>query len=338
MSQRVAEALGNFYDMEELQQLADRSIAEWSGAPSGAITHCTAASITLAIASAMTGTDADKIAALPDTTDLPNRVVIPAPHVIDYGQSILQAIRLAGAIPVLVGTKDHWLLSELETQLSKPQTACLLLVSSRLVTSKAPTLESAVMAAHNAGLAAIIDGAAQDMRLAELLATNADLVLISAQKYLAAPTAGLVLGSIKLIQSIRANQNGIGRAMKPSKEALLGTLAAIEQREALDMASWCTAEKDKVEWFVGRANRIPGINATNLKDMTGLPLFRACLTIEFANKSLDARAIAKALKNSTPSIHVMGHALDEGKVILELIPLQSAEMHVILKRIAEICR
>ena len=62
-----------------------------------------------------------------------NRVVLPAGHAVDYGHSILQDIRLPGANPVLAGSEKHCSIEDLERELSQQGTACLLLVSSRLV-------------------------------------------------------------------------------------------------------------------------------------------------------------------------------------------------------------
>ncbi|MEV7192750.1 aminotransferase class V-fold PLP-dependent enzyme [Streptomyces sp. NPDC093510] len=76
---------------------------------------------------------------------------------------------------------------DLEDALAHPDTACLLLVSSRLVRGADVPLAEAVAAAHRRGVPAVVDGAAQDLRIGELPATGADLVLVSGQKYLGPP-------------------------------------------------------------------------------------------------------------------------------------------------------
>ena len=190
----VAEALQGYVVIDELQELASRKIADFAGSEAGAVTHCTAAGITLSIAATMTGTSQDRIAALPDTKGMPDRVVLPANHAVDYGHPILQAVRLAGATPVLAGSVDACSIIDLESELDHADSCCLLLVSSRLTTGRPVDLASAVDASHRRGIPAILDGAAQDMRIGELTATGADLILVSAQKYLASPTAGLVIG------------------------------------------------------------------------------------------------------------------------------------------------
>jgi L-seryl-tRNA(Ser) seleniumtransferase len=225
----VAQALPEFFVMDELGDRASEAIAQVTGAQAGAVVHCTAAGITLAVAATMTGGDPRRTAALPDTTDMHNRVVLPACHVIDYGHSNLQAIRLAGAHVDLAGDEDGCPIADLEAELDGPDIACLMLVSSRLTTGAPIDLVAAIRAAHRRGVPAIIDGAAQFPRIADLLATGADLVLVSGQKYLGSPTAGMAAGSWSLVQALRAQEKGIGRVMKPTKEAIVGVLAALEE-------------------------------------------------------------------------------------------------------------
>jgi seryl-tRNA(Sec) selenium transferase len=85
---------------------------------------------------------------------------------------------------------------------------------------------------------AIIDGAAQFPRVPDLLAAGADLVQVSGQKYLGSPRAGLVAGSWSLVQAVRAQEKGIGRVMKPTKEAIVGVIAALEEWQAFDRMKW----------------------------------------------------------------------------------------------------
>lgn len=336
VARAVAEALSEFFVVDELHDVAGAAIARWSGAEAGAVTHCVAAGITLAVAAAMVGGAPERVAAFPDIAGGPDRVVLPAGHAVDYGHPILQDLRLAGAVPVLAGTDGRCTIADLEDRLDAPGTACLLLVSSRLVRGEPVDLAEAVAAVHRRGLPAIIDGAAQDLRVRALLATGADLVLVSAQKYLAAPTAGLVIGKREWVAAVRAHEKGIGRAMKPSKEAICGVLAAIEEREALDQSAWRTRQEDKVARFVARMTRLPGVAAAAIADPAGMPFPRARLTLDPDRAGMDAAALAGALRAGTPTIRVMEHALGEGHIVLELVPLHDEEIESIVARVAAV--
>lgn len=331
----VAEALGDFFIIDELQAVASQAIARLTGAEAGAVTHCVAAGITLSIAATMTGDRPERVAALPDTRGMANRVVLPAGHAVDYGHPILTDVRLAGATPVIAGTGSGCTVRDIEQALAHEHTACLLLVSSRLVTGAMVNLTAAVAAAHRRGVPAIIDAAAQDMRVHELVATGADIVLVSAHKYLASPTAGLIIGSAARVRACRAQEHGIGRAMKASKEAIFGVLAALEERARLSLDDWRAEQADKVAWFIERANRLDGIHASELPDPAGMPFSRVGLTVA-AHGDWDAPALAHALKIGVPSIWLMTHDADNGKLALELVPLEQREMHAILDRMAKV--
>ena len=326
----VAEALPEFFVMVELGDRASEAIAHATGAQAGAVTHCTSAAITVTIAAAMAGTDPERIAALPDTRDMHNRVVLPAGHAVAYGQSILQAVRLAGASVVLAGSEDRCSTDELDEALSGSEITCLLLVSSRLTRGEPVDLTAAVRAAHRRGVPAIIDGAAQFPRTADLLATGADAVLISGQKYLASPTAGLVIGTQRLVRAVRAQENGIGRGMKPTKESTVGVLAALEEWQAMDRAKWEADQAAKVAAFVRAADEFPGISASDLPDPTGLPLSRVLLTVDPA---IDATALAAKLQTGHPPIYVIADDAPAGHLVLELVPLDLDELEVLLTRL-----
>jgi uncharacterized pyridoxal phosphate-dependent enzyme len=329
----TGEALAQFFVIDQLQDALSTALSRFAGVEAGAAVHCVAAGITLSIAAVMTGLDPSRIAALPDSRGMPTRVVLPAGHAVNYGHPIEQDIRLAGATPILAGSVTQCSTHDLRTTLADPDTACLLLVSSRLVRGQLIDLRQAVAEAHLRGVPAIIDGAAQDMRIGELLATGADIVLVSAHKYLASPTAGLVLGRRQLVDAVRAQQKGIGRAMKPSKEAIVGVLAAIEERERLDLTQWRKVEDYKVSTFVARAGRIKGVVARAEVDPAGMPFSRACLCIDKDRCRLDANGVVNALKSGSPSIWVMEHRLADAELVLELVQLGENELETILERL-----
>jgi uncharacterized pyridoxal phosphate-dependent enzyme len=332
----VSEALSSYFIIEELQELASRKIAEFSGAEAASVTHCSAASITISIAALMAGDAPDRIASLPDTTGMCDRVVIPAGHCVNYGHSILQAIRLAGATPVLAGSSQKCSLEDIEEQVKRNNTCGLLLVSSKLVMNDPFDFLGAVEVARKLNVPTIIDGAAQDFRIHELLETGADLVLVSAQKYLSSPTAGLVIGRQHAVEAVRAQEKGIGRGMKASKEAIIGALCAIEERSRLDMVHWQKMQNAKTEAFVQRANEINGVFAASEIDPTGLPFSRAVLSIDADFTHLDAVSLAAELKSGTPSIWVIDDKAVQGQLGFELVQTTYDEIDAIFDKIAEL--
>ncbi|MGW6279820.1 aminotransferase class V-fold PLP-dependent enzyme [Kribbella sp. NPDC055071] len=327
VAEAVAQALPEFFVMDELADRASEAIAQVTGAQAGAVVHCTAAGITLAVAATMTGADPRRIATLPDATDMHHRVVMPACHVVDYGHSILQAIRLAGAHVDLAGDENRCGIGDLEEELDGPDVSCLVLVSSRLTQGEPIDLVAAIRAAHRRSVPAIVDGAAQFPRVADLLATGADLVLVSGQKYLGSPTAGLIAGSWPLIQAVRAQDKGIGRGMKATKEAIIGVIAALEEWQAFDRMKWEADELAKVVGFADAAGKIPEVSAEVVRDPTGLQVSRVLLKVP------DAKRVATELEAGTPPIYVMTDRVADDELVLELVPLGADEIATVIARL-----
>lgn len=174
------------------------------------------------------------------------------------------------------------------------------------------------------------------MRIKELLATGADLVLVSAQKYLAGPTAGLVIGRAELVRAVRAHELGIGRGMKATKEGIIGALAAIAQREALDIADWKYVQEKKAEAFVRAVSKIKNIETWTEPDPTGLPFSRIFIRIKPNKSGITAKSLQLELRASKPSIWVMKDRCDSDQILLELVPLTDDEIKTIQQRIIDI--
>lgn len=332
----VAVALSSYFVIDELQDIASKSISDFAGTEAATVTHCVASAITVSVAATITGVSEEAIFTLPETKGVPNHVVIPSTHCVNYGHSILQAIRISGAIPVIAGEGEHCSLEDIEQQIASNNTCCLLLVSSKLVKGNPLDLKAAVKIAHKHNIPTIIDGAAQDFRIKELIETNTDLLLVSAQKYLAAPTAGLVMGGEDLIQAVRAQEKGVGRGMKATKESLIGVLSAIQEREKLDLSNWKELQQIKVDDFVTRANAIEGFLARLEPDPTGLPFSRVYIRIDPTVSRLDAKLLATNLKSGNPSIWVIDQNASEAEISFELVQTSNIEIDLILERLVEL--
>lgn len=335
-AEAAAAALQSFFIITELQQRASEAISAWCGAPAGAVTHCVASAITLSISAVRTGLDPERIATAPNLPQVPNKVVLPAGHAVNYGHEIIQDIHLAGAEAVLAGNENGCESRDLESALDDPQVICLLLVSSRLTRGHGPDFNQAVKLAHARGLPVIIDGAAQDMRVEDLLACGADCVLVSAHKYLASPTAGLIIGKRDMVTATLAQEKGIGRAMKASKEAIIGVLAAIDERLELDIGLWRCEQDHKLKTLADRVGVIAGLTAQTLVDPVGMPFARLAIDVDANGYGRDAGELASALRDGTPPIYLMEDRLEEGRLVLELVPLTIGEIDCIGDRLEEL--
>jgi uncharacterized pyridoxal phosphate-dependent enzyme len=318
----AADMLQRHVAIAELQALASWRITQWSGAQAACVTHCTAGAITLAVAACMAGSDPLRIARLPDSEGMRSRVLLLAAHEVNYGQAITQAVRLAGASPVACASPRA-----LQAALAEGGVECVLAVESHLAPGSGPqcTRELAGLA-QAAGVPLVLDAAAQDWRTRELVAGGADLVLVSAQKYLGAPTAGLVMGRPELVAAVDAQHAGIGRAMKPSKEALAGVIAALELRMHGALPEWRAQQQRKVDAVAHAASRWAGVSLARELDPQGNGFERLWLAIDPAVVGADATALARALREGDPAVAVAPHRLAQGQIGLELTGVEESEL------------
>jgi len=332
----VAQSLRQFFDMSELYEIAGQNIATLTGAEWGVVTHCTAASISLSVAALMTGDNGAKIGALPDTTGMNSKVVIQAGHCVNYGQPIEQAIRLSGASVIVVGSEDSCSSNELETALSDQGVCGLVLVQSRLCRGDTVDAKDAIAMAHEKGIAVIIDAAAQDLIMADILALGADLSLFSAQKYLAAPTSGLVLGKRVLAEAVHLQEGGIGRGMKAGKEAVIGAVVALQQRHKADAKALEGEQGRKAEGFVVGLNRLAPVNAELVPDPVGNPFSRVRIHLDAESCDKSVPEVREALAAADPAIIVQDHPDEATSLMLEINSLTDQELEIIISQLAVI--
>ena len=323
----ASESMRHFFVLDELQAAAGRAIAAASGAESGCVTACSAAGITLGVAASMTGADLPKVLQLPDTTGLKDRVLIQKGHCVNYGQPVTQAIRLAGARPVELGSVNRCTEEELLEGLSgEGVTAVLHVESFHTVPFGWVPLPRVVALAHEHGVPVIVDGAAQDLRLRGLIAAGADLVITSAHKFLCATTGGIVAGRKDLVDAVYLQNSGIGRPMKAGKEAIVGAMAGLEYREAEDVAAW-TAEQDRrVRRILDRLAPVPGLALGVDPDANGCPFSRARLSPDPETTGHTAASLAEALAEGDPTVVVRAHHSDQGYIWLDAIEMTDDEI------------
>lgn len=329
VAEAASESLNHFFVLDELQAAAGKVIAEATGSESGCVTACTSAGITLSVAACMTGDSMPAIHQLPNTDGMKSRVLIQKGHCINYGHPVTQSIRLSGAEAVEVGVVDHCTEDDLRYQLDKGGVAAIVHVESHhTIRYGWVKLPRVVAVAKEYGVPVIVDAAAQDHRLCEMIGDGADLVLTSAHKFLCSTTGGVVAGRKDLVDSVYLQNHGIGRPMKAGKEAIIGAMASLEYRIQEDVEAW-TAEQDrKVQVVLDRLSGLPGLALSIDQDANGCPFSRARLTPDPIATGYDAAALEKALAEGDPTIVARAHHTDEGYIHLDAIDMNDEEIGI----------
>lgn len=333
----AAVSLRHFFVLDDLQAAAGRIIAEATGAESGCVTACTSAGITLGVAACMTGDDLGRVLQLPDASGMPSRVLIQKGHCVNYGQPITQAIRLAGAVPVEVGTVNACSAAELRHALKQGSVAAVVAVESHhAVQHGCLPLAEVVALAHAEDVPVVLDGAAQDLRLRELVALGCDLVITSAHKYLSSTTGGIVAGREDLVRAVYLQNRGIGRGMKAGKEAIIGAMAALEFRSRLDLAAWTAEQDQKVALVLKLLADVPGLTLGVDPDPNGCPFSRARLTPDPQVTGHSAASLTAALAEGDPTVVMRAHHASEGYINLDAIELTEDEVRFVCEKVRRI--
>lgn len=280
-SKEVLEAMiyaqTEYFEIDDLLELASRVIAEATGSEAGIVTCGAGAALALAAAAVLAGNDVEIMDRMPDLTGVPKtEFLYPCLGRFDYDHPL----RLTGASLTELPFAPDALEQELEEALTcatagvvfvwkhKNDTALIRRISAVCRQRKLPFIVDAAMALP------------PSENLRELYSLGPNLIALSGGKHLGGPqNSGLLFGDKELIYSAwlqmadmdvrapswsrrrlltegfvsRPPRHGLGRAMKVGKDAILGCIAAVRlygQRDiASERARWhtiCKQIKDKV--------------------------------------------------------------------------------------------
>lgn len=218
----VVEASKRYVHLDELSAAVGARIAELMQCEWALVTNGCAAALLQITAACVAGTDAEKMARLPDTTGMKDEVIVQKTHRHIYDH----AVRTVGVRLLEVETR-----AELEAAISE-RTAMLLLFGDAADRGQISVADMAAVGnAH--GISSFVDAAAERPDVPNrYLADGVSAVGYSGGKCLRGPqSSGLVLGRKDLLQAAFLNgapHHAIGRPMKASKEEVMGLLAAVE--------------------------------------------------------------------------------------------------------------
>ena len=330
VAEAVRHALPRFVDIAALQAFASSKIAKATGAEAGCVTSSAASGITVSVAACLTGVDTALIEELPDTTHVPTtNLIVQKSHQVNFGASISQVVRLAGANLTEIGTSTACRPYQLEGALSHGAACALYVVSHHTVQAGMIGLKDFVRMCHQHDVPVIVD-AASEYDLKTFLQQGADLVVYSAHKFLGGPTAGIIAGTRELVRACYINQTiGIGRVMKVGKEGIVGAVAALDRWTTLDHQALHAEEYAKAAAIRQGIQDLPGISVTEIPDPTGNPITRLKVVTGTHER---AKELARLMLQGDPPIVVRGHDVDLGYFELDPCNLMPGDVEAIVER------
>ena len=256
----MAEANDQFVDMYELNAAAGRRIAELMKTEAGLVTAGSYSAMLLGAAACLTGTDREKIEALPHPTWTKRECLIPKGHRVVYDR----AYRAAGMTIVQVDNKD-----QLANAISE-KTAMIAGLGT-VDRSRLPdvvTLEELVAIGKKARVPVLIDAASELPPVSSLTrytSMGSDLTVISGGKGLLGPqSTGILAGRKDLIEAAALNHSpnaNIGRGMKVGKEEIVGLIVALNRYASLDHEAVFETWNKKARYLTDQLKDLPGVKA-----------------------------------------------------------------------------
>ncbi|MBM3264580.1 MAG: hypothetical protein FJY97_14295 [candidate division Zixibacteria bacterium] len=309
----MTEANRFFVDMHELTRAAGKRIAEIMGAEDAVVTSGGFSALMIGGAASLTGTDPEKIKALPFPTWPKQECLFQKAHRFVYdpafryvGMKIVEADTrkafeeaITDRTALLVGLA----FIEKQNEVRPPFPV------KRRAPRPSETLlpEEIIEIGNRKGIPVLID-MASDLppvsNLTRFIKAGADLVAVSGGKAVRGPNStGFLAGRKDLIEAARlhnAPNGGIGRGMKVGKEEIMGLIAALNRYIALDEPAMIAAWGRKAQWLSDQLQGIPGVRAEYAVNTFGYADVE--LTWDQKVFPLSRDEVKKRLKDGDPSI------------------------------------
>ena len=326
-------AIRNKARMKDLHDAVGRQIAALTGAEAAMVTSGATCGIILGTIACMTMGDEERMESLPDTSGMPNEVIILKNQRYLYDRSI----RAPGAKLVEVESAD-----DIRAAMN-PNTAMLFYLLNRPDDDTIKISEYVAIAKEH-GVPVLCDAATTVPPVANLKSTVAagfDLVCYSGGKGLRGPySAGLLLGRPDLIDIARRNgspnHRAYGRSMKVAPEEYLGMMVAVEKSMSFDEEAEYQRQLDIVNAMgsdlstmrgVRTVTRTPGAEARE-------PYIEVHWDAE-QYKTTPAE-VKQALRDGDPSIEIRALFLSDGQIHLTATMLKDGEAEIVTSSLRNI--
>jgi seryl-tRNA(Sec) selenium transferase len=244
--------------MDEMMDAVGAELGKLSGAEWGIATTGTAAATCISTVACIAGTDVEKSQALPYIKKK-DQVVIPKTSRNPYDIGV----RMCGVEMVEFSSPE-----ELRAKISDRTAMMYILANPRWDNTPMSTKNLAAIAKEH-GVPVFVDAAATELDLPNPhIEAGADLVAYSGGKCMRGPqSSGLLIGKKDLCEAAYfqgAPHHNYGRAMKCSKEEVMGLLAAVRmwrqrdhEAEQVMWTGWCQSIADRMQG-------LPSVKATVL--------------------------------------------------------------------------
>lgn len=293
------------------------------------------AGVAISIAAVISQGNMDKVTKIPFLENENNNIIIQKGHSINFGAPVEQMIRLGGGNTLEVGEINKVGIHNIEENINKDTKALLYIKSHHCVQKGMVALEDMLAIGEKYNIPLIIDAAAEE-DLEKYLKMGVDLVIYSGGKAIGGPTSGFIAGKKELINYCKMQYEGIGRAMKVSKENIMGLIKAVEIYTTESQEKKSIEDKVRMENMLEEVNKIEGLSSSIEQDEAGRQIYRLKIKVDKSSFGMDAKELVRILENGDPSIYTRNHYANIGLIYIDPRPLKENYEDIIVKRLKEV--
>jgi L-seryl-tRNA(Ser) seleniumtransferase len=314
-SARVREAMDQaeryYVVMRELLERSGEIIAELIGCEAAYVTPGAAAALALGTAASITGDDVEKMAMLPHTADLKNRVIIQKAHRYAYER----AVTIVGTKLLEIGDENGTSPDQLEAALG-PKIANVLYPAHLEGRGSTLSLDQVLEIAHGKGVPVLVDAAGQVYpieRMKSYTKRGADLVCFGSKYFGGFNSAGILCGKKQLVDAAVqqgfigfetvTNRKGFGRPLKLDRQEVIGVVVALQDWMAMDHDRRLARLEQRLEVVTRALRGAPGVTV-ELRKAEGSSPRTLLVQVDPAVARRDAPAVIAALREGNPSVAV----------------------------------
>ena len=330
----------------DLDKAAGKRLADLLGVPAAYITSGAGSALTLGTAAFMAGIDDKKIQQLPDTSGMPNEIIIQKRQRYWYDR----CLELAGAKLVEVGNEKGTTHRDLVTAITETTAAVAYPVAEQNpVDPNILSLEEVIDISHKQNKPVMVDAAGQIYPLenfGKYVKMGADFQCIAA-KYMGAPhSTGLALGTEEIIDAISRHSfigyesrriRGIGRPHKIDRLEIIGVVVAVKRWLSMNHEERLSKAETQTNTIFNKIRNIDGINVKIINNIIGHQPFGLAFDIDESKLGIDNESFVELLKNNEPSIRTR---VPEGEksIVIHVFGMNPNEAEIVGDSIAKIIK
>jgi L-seryl-tRNA(Ser) seleniumtransferase len=308
------------------------------GAEAALVTPGCAAAIALGTAACLSGTDAEKIERLPDTTGMKREILIQKRQRYKYDR----CLTIFGGKLIEVGDANGTTTAQLAAAITE-QTVAIHYFAPGGDPGVVP-IEEVIRIGHARGVPILVDAASQIYpleRLRSYSAMGADLTCFGAKYFGAGNSAGILCGRKELIEAAflhsfvgfeSSAHRSIGRPLKLDRQEIVGVVVALREWLSMDHEARLAEHQRKAQILRQSLEGIPHVQLEWVPEERGLAS-AVRLTLDEKPLGKTAAQVIQSLKDGTPSIWVRG----SGNSFNVIVPLLAeGEPQIVAQRLREV--